>query len=51
MDLPRLIAEQFCISSTSVLSFLENLAICFSNRGLKTLGRIIDHCIKCAYCL
>lgn len=51
MDLPRLIAEQFCISSASVLSFLENLTICFSNRGLKTLGRIIDHCIKCAYCL
>lgn len=51
MDLPCLIAEQFCISSVSVLSFLENLTICFSNRRLKTLERIIDHCIKCAYCL
>lgn len=51
MDLPRLIAEQFCISSASALSFLENLTICFSNRRLKTLGRIMDHCIQCAYCL
>lgn len=38
MDLPHLIAEQFCISSASVLSFLENLTICFSNHGLKNTG-------------
>lgn len=42
MDLPRLIAEQFYISSASVLSFLENLTICFYNCRFKTLGRIID---------
>lgn len=34
MDLPCLIAEQFCISLASVLSFLENLTICFFNPGL-----------------
>lgn len=34
MDLPCLIAKQFCISLASVLSFLENLTICFFNPGL-----------------
>lgn len=34
MDLPCLIAEQFCISLASVLSFLENLTICFFSPGL-----------------
>lgn len=35
---PCLIAEEFCISSASVLSFLGNPTICFSNSGLKHWG-------------
>lgn len=54
MDLLCLIAEQFCISLASVLSFLENLTICFFSPGLKKKKKktkIIDHSIKCTYCL
>lgn len=52
MDLPCLIAEQFCISLASVLSFLENLTICFFSPGLnKKRQKIIDHYIKCTYWL
>lgn len=39
MDLPCLIAEQFCIRLASVLSFLENLTICFFKPGLNNKNK------------